>query len=606
MSSSNSDLPQLSAQSVCAQQNEYSQISYSSQGKLAWLESSERTGYKTQLVCQSDSGIRLLSATDTSVGSRVHEYGGRSWCWAQDRLFYVQREDQQLYQVEFETGVITQLTHQPNQRFMEPLWDHASDSIIFVWEIHHEHQVENRIGRLQIFTGKLETLESGADFYAGLALNPTGTELAWVSWSHPELPWSGTQVFRAALDTQGLSDKQLISGGQKPESNAMPIYNQLGELHFISDRSGFWNLYKSTEESDQPLTPNSQDLISSPWQSGNAQYGFTSSGDLVHVEYSARGCSLVIAGKPLALEGFNHFRELCLTDNKLAVIAAGATLSPQVLELDLSSPMSPIKMLTPAESAFVHTSIAELIEFESEGETVHGYLYAPWDENALTPPLIVSLHGGPTSSTYPILNPAVQFWCSHGFAFFDLNYRGSSNSGRRYRELLKHRWGEADIIDIDNAIEHLLASGKATPGKIFIRGRSSGGYSTLLALARTRHFSAATSYFGVTEPKTLSTSTHKFESHYLDWLLPEDAWEASVADWAQEIKAPVLLLQGLEDKVVPPEQTEAIHQQLRSQGTESVARYFEGEGHGFRQLKNQVSALETELEFYRRALEPSN
>ena len=606
MSSSSSDLPKLSAQSVCAQQNEYSQISYSSQGKLAWLESSERTGFKTQLVCESDSGIRLLSAADTSVGSRVHEYGGRSWCWAEDRLFYIQREDQQLYQVELKTGAITQLTHQPNQRFMEPLWHRASDSIIAIWEIHHEQQVENRIGRFHLRTGKLETLESGADFYAGLALNPTETELAWVSWNHPELPWSSTQIYRATLGAQGLAEKQLIAGGQSPESNAMPIYNRTGELHYISDRSGYWNLYKSTDEIDEALTPNRRDLISSPWQSGNPQYGFTGTDALVHLEYSAQGCSLVIAGDSLDLKDFNHFRELSLSSNKLAVIAAGAARSPQVLELKLSSPISAIKMLTPAEPAFAHCSTAELIEFESEGEYVHGYLYAPWDETALTPPLIVSLHGGPTSSTYPIMNPAIQFWCSHGFALFDLNYRGSSNSGRRYRELLKQRWGEADIIDIDNAISHLLARGMATPGKIFIRGRSSGGYSTLLALARTQHFSAATSYFGVAEPKTLSTSTHKFESHYLDWLLPEDAWDASVTDWATDIKAPVLLLQGLDDKVVPPEQTEAIHQQLRSQGTESVARYFEGEGHGFRHLKTQVSALESELDFYMRALEPSN
>ena len=577
---------------------------------LGWLERSQRTNRQTQLVCQSEGQLRHLSAPGVSVGSRVHEYGGRAWCWGDDCVYYVEQASQQLFRADLQSGKVDQLTHQPNQRFMEPLWHQPTDSLIFVWELHSNAGVENRIGRLDLNTGELENLQSGNDFYSGLSLNSLQDQLAWVTWNRPNLPWTDTQIFCATLDQQGLRDISAAPRAQDDgDSMAMPSFSPNGRLGFVSDRDGYWRIYTCCRDSQaaKPISRSAFDQISSPWQSGMTQYIQTDTG-LINFEYSSTSVDLYVDAERIEVAGFNHFRELSYHKGVLALIAAGPSEAVQILEINIDAVETTVERTTNASNTPKLNSQPQLIEFQVAEQRVHGYYYAAYDQDCQPvdrpkpPPLLITLHGGPTSSTYPIFNPAIQYWCSQGFAVFDLNYRGSSNSGRDYRFALKKSWGKTEVEDIEQAIEHLIEQGLAQAGKVFIRGRSSGGLSALLALAKSDKIAAATSYFGVMDPATLKQSTHKFESHYLDWLLPEKIYDTPLS-LIDKIRSPVLFLQGMRDSVVTPDQTQLMVEALKQRGVDVTARYFSDEGHGFRKLDNQISALETEMAFYRRFID---
>jgi dipeptidyl aminopeptidase/acylaminoacyl peptidase len=609
VSSSSSNNSPTSAAQACAQQSDFSQIAYSPKGVLGWLERSDRTNQQTQLVCQEEGQLRQLSAPGVSVGSRVHEYGGRAWCWGANCVYYVEQASQQLFRADLDTDKLEQLTDHLNQRFMEPLWHQPTNSLIFIWELHSAIEVENRIGRLDLETGEIVTLQAGNDFYSGLTLSPQQDRLAWVTWNHPSLPWTDTQIYCAELTDEGLSNTRAIPREQADsESMVMPSFSADGQLCFVSDHSGYWSIYSRDELSNRttPLSREQIDHISSPWQSGIRQYEKTSDA-LIRFEYSATGVELFIGEQRLALPGYNHFRELSYHQGLLAVIAAGPAEALQLLEIDIIG-ARPKRLTPPHREDIERTCLPKLIEFEVNGHQVHGYYYAASNTVnqrptlAEPPPLLITLHGGPTSSTYPIFNLAIQYWCNQGFALFDLNYRGSSNSGRHYRFALKKSWGKTDVEDIEHAIKHLIDLGLAQAGKVFIRGRSSGGFSALLALAKSDKIAAGTSYFGVMDPETLKQSTHKFESHYLDWLLPEKNYDTprSLID---KIRSPVLFLQGMRDSVVTPDQTQRMVNALEQRGVDVTAKYFSDEGHGFRKLENQISALETELAFYRRVID---
>ena len=494
---------------------------------------------------------------------------------------------------------------------MEPLWHQPTGSLIFIWELHSKTGVENRIGRLDLNSGELETLQSGNDFYSGLSLNSRQDRLAWVTWNHPNLPWTDTQIFCATIDQQGLSDISAAprkrDGG---DSMAMPSFSPTGRLGFVSDRDGYWRVY-SQDEGSREATPISRpaiDQISSPWQSGMTQYIQTDT-KLINFEYSPSGVDLCVDGERLELAGFNHFRELSYRKGALALIAAGPSEPAQILEINIDALQSTPNRIISASNTTKLNSEPQLIEFQVAEQRIHGYYYAACNQDCQTkqrsepPPLLITLHGGPTSSTYPIFNPAIEYWCSQGFALFDLNYRGSSNSGRNYRFALKNSWGKTEVEDIEKAIEHLIGQGLAQAGKVFIRGRSSGGFSALLALARSDKIAAAASYFGVMDPETLKQSTHKFESHYLDWLLPAQENYDTPLSLSDKIRAPVLFLQGMRDTVVTPDQTQLMVEALQQRGVDVAAKYFNDEGHGFRKLENQICALETELAFYRRVID---
>ena len=604
MSSSNSDNPKLSAAQACNQQNEYSQLRYSPDGVLGWLERSDRTENRAQLVCEFNNSIKIISAPGISVGSRVHEYGGRAWCWGNKVVFYVERNSQQLFQTDLQSGKVSQLTFDPSLRIMEPLWHSDSNSVIFVMERHQASCVVNEIGRLRLASGEIDTLVSGDDFYSGLALNSYGSKLAWVGWNHPNLPWTSTRLYQATLTLSGLADIHSIAGSEGDESILMPSYSKADELLYVSDRCGFWTLYRSGIEGEELLTSGARDITSSPWQSGIIQYGFDQNNNLINLEFSSAGVNLNINSSVVELSGINHFRELACSGVEIALICAGPRQAPHIVKLSVQQDGNTWTKseLTPIPPNKNYVSLPELVEFQSGSTQVHGYYYSPWQQHSEAAPLILTLHGGPTSSTYPILNPAIQFWCSQGFAVFDLNYRGSSNSGRNYRNLLKHNWGVVEVEDIDQAINHLIDIEKATIGKIFIRGRSSGGYSALLAVAQTNHFSAATSYFGVTNPDQLKTTTHKFESHYLDWLLPQRDSLNTPYKLIDKIETPILFLQGGKDAVVTPDQTSTMYRALETRGVETEVLYFENEGHGFQSRDNQAKALEAELAYYQRRL----
>ncbi len=598
----------LTAAEACTAQIDYSQLQRSESGLLGWLESGPHTGGCSRLMIQQNGTTIPITPEELSIGSRVHEYGGRSWCFGPESVYFVARTDQQIYHQCLSAKVSpNKVTHSKNSRFLEPCYHALNDQIIAVEEIHNADSVINRLVRIDPSSGKITPLHEGFDFYSSITLSPDGSQLAWISWNHPNQPWTATRLLHAHLNGGQLSECRTLAGNfSLPESLQMPRFDANGRLWVISDRNGYWNLY-NYDFSDRSLIIQQaalSDVISSPWMSGLRQYEFNEEGGLLSLRFRPEGVFLIDQGSLISLPGINHIRELCIIDSQLYMIAAGPDNPPSLIRLELSTR----RMTAVAQPKSLPTeplSQPQLICFEVDEDEVSGYYYAPLiDAQLAPPPLLITLHGGPTSASYPIYNPQIQFWCSQGFAVFDLNYRGSSNQGRAYRYKLCGRWGLSEVRDIAASLKHLIYAGKADPNRLFIRGRSSGGYSALMALCENLGFTAATSYFGVTDPLSLATSTHKFESHYLDWLLgiplnrPDIYQSRSPLQRAAEINTPILFLQGEQDRVVTPDQTAALYQTLTSRGVPAKVHYFPNEGHGFRENTNQIKSLELELAFY--------
>lgn len=591
----------ISASEACATQNEYSQLMFSSNGQLGWVERSERTSYVPQVWTETAGVQQRLSPPEYAVLSRVHEYGGRAWCWGKNAIYFVESRSQQLFSLCLETLECRQLTQCINSRFMEPLWQDRFDTILAIEEQHGNDHVINRVVSVNRLTGEVTVLHDECDFYAGLTLHPNQLELAFVAWNLGEMPWSQTHFCIGRCNDRGQwVIEEFID--RVPQSIAMASYDRNGVLHLVSDKSGFWTIhrYSSNHRSLTPVTHDASDQISSPWQSGMVQYCFTETNQLLHLRFTQASVELVVNGSRVEIEGINHFREIVHYAGRTVLIAAGMNKSLHLLELSQNGETTE---LTDSQPTITSSPVLpRMIQFEVDGTPVSGFYYAPQHPAEAPAPLLMLMHGGPTSATYPVYNSLIQFWCSNGFAVFDLNYRGSSNSGRAYRYALHKQWGVAEVQDVHAAADHLVELGLAMQDRLFIRGRSSGGYSALLAARENRRFRALTSYFGVTNPKTLRQSTHKFESRYLDWLLPDDAQRISADTLCKGIASPVLFLQGMQDVIVTPDQTRDFQEQLLSRGVHSEVVYFPDEGHGFRKRENQARSLEVELDFYLRTL----
>jgi dipeptidyl aminopeptidase/acylaminoacyl peptidase len=594
-------------------------------GAVWWAEGRPSEGGRMALMRRPPGGEpEEVTAAGANVRTRVHEYGGGAWTLAGEDLFlFVEFADQRLYRQRLGEEPVA-ITADPEVagglRYADLRLTPDGTTVICVREVHGEGETENEIVALPFDgSGSPTVLASGRDFYSFPRVSPDGRWLAWTCWDHPDMPWDGTELWLAPL--RDPAEAQLIAGGRQ-ESIFQPEWDPQGRLHFVSDRDGWWNLYRREGESIEQLTAEQAELGHPQWLFGGATYAFLPDGSIVLVRCD-RGEEHLFLLEPggerprdlgLPFTSFG-FPSLSVRGTRVAFAAATPDYETSIVQLDLAGGDPELVRAASEEQVDEGcVSIPRAIEFPTgDGETAHGFYYPPANAGFRAPagelpPLIVQSHGGPTSHATPALDREYLFWTSRGFGVVDVNYRGSSGYGRAYRQRLRGGWGVVDTEDCVAAARHLAAAGEVDGARLAIRGGSAGGYATLCALVFHDEFAAGASYYGVADAETLAADTHKFESRYLDGLIgpyPEEKElyrERSPINFAERLRAPVILFQGLDDEVVPPIQSETMVTALRRNGVPHAYLAFEGEAHGFRRSETEIRCLEAELYFYGRML----
>ena len=597
---------------------------------LYWLEGRPLEGGR-QVLCRSAGADPPRDQTPPpfNVRTRVHEYGGGSYTVHRGTLLFSNFTDQRLYRLD-PGGQPRPVTPEPatpaGLRYADTTVGPDGAWLVCVRESHDGAEVTNELVALRADgSAPPHVLASGRDFYAAPRLDPSGRRLAWIEWDHPRMPWDGTECKLAAFDSASgrlHGDPSLVAGGPD-ESVAQPAWSPDGALHFISDSSGWWNLYRAGQDHPEPLAPVDAEFAMPQWTLGQSTYAFLPDGTIActHGRGPVWRLGLIRPGAgavtPLDLPFTAYYppRLRTTASGLIATFAASATQAAALVTVDPAT--AAVQVVRRSQDPHLDPadlSVPRPIEFPTEdGQTAHALYYPPSNPgfqapDGELPPLLVTSHGGPTAQVVDQLSLAVQYFTSRGFAVVDVDYGGSSGYGRAYRQRLRGRWGIVDTQDCINAARHLADQGLADPKRLAIRGGSAGGYTTLCALTFHDVFAAGASYFGVADVETLARDTHKFESRYLDGLIgpyPRAAElyrQRSPIHHTDLLSCPVILLQGLQDAVVPPAQAEQMASALDAKGIPYAYLTFEGEQHGFRQASTIRRALEAELYFYGRIL----
>jgi len=586
-----------------------------------WLEGRPTEGGRQVLVRRTEDGATIdVVPAPFNVRSRVHEYGGASYVVDAGTVWFTNFVDQRLYRVDGATEP-RPLTPEGDRRCADMVVDKRRDRLVCVEEDHNSAgEPRNRLVSIGTEDGTRSVLVEGSDFYAAPRLDPEGSRLCWLSWSHPNMPWDGTELWVANLTPDGsVGDARLVAGGAA-ESIAQPLWSPDGTLHFVSDRSGWWNLYRAREGADvEALAPVEAEFAPPCWLLGWQSYGFVDPGHIV--------CAAIRRGESrlhLLDVAAGRLEDVAtpFTDMGTSLVVRGGRVI-----MDAGSPSQPLSIVAITLGSgdvevyrrSVEVSVdpgylspPQAVEFPTEGGlSAHGFYYPPCNRDYTgpleeRPPLLVKSHGGPTAAATNVLDLGIQYWTSRGIAVLDVNYSGSTGYGRAYRERLDGRWGIVDVDDCVNGARHLVELDLADPRRLLVDGGSAGGYTTLCALTFRDAFAAGASHFGIGDLETLAHDTHKFESRYLDRLVapyPErrDVWvERSPIHHVERLSCPVILFQGLEDRIVPPSQAETMFAALRAKGISCAYVAFEGEQHGFRRAESIRRALDGELYFYSR------
>ena len=595
---------------------------------IYWLEGRPQEGGRNVLVKRSlDGTITDVTPRDHNVRTRVHEYGGAAYVVSKSFIYYSNFADQRLYRI-IGSGTPQPITPEGKWFYADATIDEHRQRLICVREDHSRDGHEPRTTLVSIRvdgdSDPGEVIADGYDFYSTPRLSLDGSRLAWLSWRHPQMPWDGTELWVARVTGAGtLEEPELIAGGPH-ESIFQPGWGPDGLLYFASDRTGWWSLYRSDVASVAPTVRpllwqslEEAEFGRPQWLFGWATWAFADDRHMA-VTYARRGrWSLAtidletgtLTDVPTDLEPLEW---LAATPTHAIYVAASPDTPSTVAKTNLSTGGTEmIRSSSTLELNRRHISVPEAIEFPTEGGlTAHAFYYPPRNADYMAlpsdrPPLIVISHGGPTTQTKAVLDLGVQYWTNRGFAVVDVNYGGSSGYGREYRERLNWQWGIVDVDDNINAARYLVEEGKADPDRLIIRGGSAGGYTTLAALAfHPDVFAAGASYYGVSDVEALAKDTHKFESRYLDTMIgpyPEmkDLYrERSPIHFIERLSCALILFQGLEDKVVPPDQSERMAEAVRGKGLPVAYIAFEGEQHGFRKADTIIRCLEAELYFY--------
>jgi dipeptidyl aminopeptidase/acylaminoacyl peptidase len=585
---------------------------------IYWAEIRPAEKGRTVIVHRSPDG-KTTDVTPSQMSARttVHEYGGGHFAAHKGVLFFSNFSDQRLYRQE-RGGEPRPITPEGEFRYADGVVHPAGNRLICVREEHGRSgaQAANTLVEMSAVGGREpRVLASGNDFYASPRLSPDGSLLAWITWNHPNMPWDGTQLWIGALRDDGsLADVRRVAGGPS-ESIFQPEWSPDGVLHFVSDRTGWWNLYRWENGKTSALSEMEAEFGRPQWVFGKPTYGFESA-DRILCSYTTKGswclARLEIPTReltPIPLP-FSEIESLRVVSGRAAFFGGSPTGPNSIVELDLETLETKTlrrSMEIPVDADYL--SSPEPVEFPTEdGLTAHAFFYPPKNRDYAgspdeKPPLLVVSHGGPTSASTTALKLGLQYWTSRGFAVLDVNYGGSTGYGRSYRDRLKGRWGVVDVDDCANGARYLVERGLVDPERLGIRGGSAGGYTTLCALTFRDTFKIGASYFGVSDLEALAKDTHKLESRYLDTMIgpyPEqrDLYrERSPINYVERLSCPVIFLQGLEDKVVPPSQAELMVGALREKGVPVAYVPFEGEQHGFRRSENIKRALESEFYF---------
>lgn len=605
---------------------------------LWWAELRPEQGGRVAVVRHQPGGTdHEILPTGFSARTRVHEYGGGAWWLHDDVLFFANWDDQCLYRFDAEVDLEpTRLTPLPDSageaRYADGRVtpDHEWVVCVREWHAGDGAEASNEIVVVPIGGGEPRVLVTGPDFVSFPRPSPDGTLLAWTQWDHPDMPWDATSLWvgdiRETASGLALQNARCVAGSSRDESIFQPEWNPDGVLHFISDRREWWNLYRF----DEPGAPSSEPIavtdiegeVGEPqWVFGGSRYAFLEDGRVL-LAYAQDGMDrlAVVDGGELAdLETpYTEFRSLRPYGEGGALIAASPSAEPAVLVVDLPEAHGEQASFGSAraprdlglDTGFF--SVPEPLDFASTGGRIaHALYYPPTNPDAVgppdeLPPLIVTIHGGPTSAARPTLDLRTQYWTSRGFGVLDVNHGGSTGYGRSFRRLLDGQWGVVDVDDCISGARHLVSEGLVDPERLIIRGGSAGGYTSLCAHTFHDLFTAGAIYYGIADLEALAHDTHKFEAHYTDTLvgpLPEARQvyvDRSPIHHTEGLGAPLIIFQGDQDVVVPMAQAQVLVDALRTGGVPHAYVVFEGEQHGFRRAENIKRALEAELYFYSR------
>jgi len=588
--------------------------------RLYWLETRPHEKGRNVLVCDIDGQRTDVLPSPHSIRTRAQEYGGSSYLVIETGIFYVLDADQRIYFRAHDTQESRVISPEGHYRYADFCYDNTRHRLIAIRENYAQeshsssaHHPTSDIIAIDLHTLQISILATGADFYSNPRLSPNGKHLSYLRWNHPQMPWDGTECICATLNTEGTIEHEQVVAGGLTESIFQPQWSPSGDLFFVSDRSNWWNIYRWNGKESVAVFSSDAEFATPQWVFGMSTYGFLTAQEILccHTRDGQWQLGVIHIDQhkltPIAT-GFRDISAIHCYKAHGYFLAASATNNTQLWCFSQQG-LSPV---TPATTTISSRYIAtpQSLWFNTrDGEKSHGFFYPPTNTDVQAPtdslpPLIVMCHGGPTGATESSLNVKIQFWTSRGFAVFDINYRGSTGFGRRYRDRLKNNWGITDVMDVCSGAEYLIAKGVVDPTKIAIRGSSAGGYTTLAALTFSNTFKAGASLYGIGDLEALAKDTHKFEAHYLDSLIekyPEqrDVYQArSPIHHIAQLNCPVIFLQGLMDKVVPPSQAEAMVHALRAKGITTEYITFAEEGHGFRQANNIQQAINAELAFY--------
>jgi dipeptidyl aminopeptidase/acylaminoacyl peptidase len=605
-----------------------------------WQETRPAEGGRIAVVSRGPDGVvRDRLGLPWNARTRVHEYGGRSYLPLADGFLFANFADQRVYRCRAAGGDPQPLTPDAGDRFADFVLSPAGTEVWCVRERHGANSGRSgRITRAIVSVpldgsaadddGAVRVLVSGSDFYAYPAPSPDGNQLAWICWDHPRMPWDGTELRVAEI---GDPRHQVIMGGDR-ESVLAPAWRDDRSLYVVSDRLGWWNLYLvSVDEPPWSLWPREEEFAAPLWQLGAYPYAMLDDGRLA-VSHGIGASRLGVLDP-----GTGQLTDVDLPYQVVSPWLSGSGRTVATIAGGPAVPLSVIKVDIPAADESAPTADMRVLRREAEslpgaaylpvpravrlagpsGSIIHALVYPPANPAVTAPdgelpPYIVWVHGGPTGHVVPALDLEKAFFTSRGIGIIDLNYGGSSGYGRAYRERLRGQWGIVDVDDAMTAALALAKAGQADGKRLGIRGGSAGGWTALAAVTSGAReevtgngvFAAAVAYFGVTDLKEFAAQTHDFESRYLDGLVgPLPECEARYAERApvghvNHLTCPVLLLQGLDDPIVPPAQAEFIAAELAAHQIRYAYLTFAGESHGFRKAETIVASLEAELSFY--------
>ena len=578
-----------------------------------WIEGRPDERGRCVIVHHTDSGSEDVIPAPFSARTFVHEYGGGAMLATDGTVYFANAGDGRLHRTARGSAPEPLTPELGDVRYADMALDATHGRLLCVTEDHRAAPVRNDISAVPLDGGEPRALLTGNDFYASPRVSADGRSLCWLTWNQPNMPWDGTELWVASIDSSGnLRDARMIAGGTR-ESVFQPAWSPDSTLHFVSDRTGWWNLYRVDGDTAVSVAAMSADCGHPLWRLRMASYGFLDGGRIaltashdgvwrLHVLDIARGA---VSDIDLPYTSLGPY--LDAHGDSIVLTAGGPRDAHGIVRIDASSGARTTLRSAAATAIDASVlSVPEHITFPGHGgATTHAWYYRPRNDSVepepgTAPPLLVSAHGGPTGSTSATLGPDVQYWTSRGFAYLDVDYGGSTGYGRAYRDRLNGQSGVVDVGDCVAGAQHLAAAGEVDGSRLFVKGGSAGGYIVLCAMTFQDVFAAGASLFGIADIEALLADSHKFEARY-EAPYPSDPAELharSPVHFVDRVKRPVLLLQGLDDTVVPAAQSQMMFDALRAAGIPCAYLAFAGEGHGFRQAENIARTAEAELYFF--------